>query len=167
MPAMLRRTLALSAILAVASLAAACGGDSDTAGEPDDAGGSPTRATSTTVATPTSVATTTTTGPDAAGTAPTGGGDEAPAADQVVEVEVRDGEPVGGVRRAEVELGASVVVRVTSDVADEVHVHGYDRFAEVEAGGTAEVAFDAEIPGIFEVELEGRGLEILELEVRG
>ncbi len=158
MPAMVRRTRALSVIFVVAALAAACGGDSDMAGEPDDANGSPGSTTSTTAATSTTVATTTT-GPDAAGTAP--------AADQVVEVEVRDGEPVGGVRRVEVELGASVVVRVTSDVADEVHVHGYDRFAEVEAGGTAELVFEAEIPGIFEVELEGRGLEILELEVRG
>ena len=55
---------------------------------------------------------------------------------------------------------------VTSDVADEVHVHGYDEKAAVPANGTVELSFTADIPGVFEVELEQRGRRLLTLEVR-
>jgi hypothetical protein len=54
---------------------------------------------------------------------------------------------------------------VTSDVADEIHVHGYDLSTDVEAGGTAEVKFVADVPGIFEVELEEAVIPLVELEV--
>lgn len=82
-----------------------------------------------------------------------------------VEVEVSDGEVVGGVRRVEVDTGERVLLVVTSDVADEVHVHGVDITGEVEAGGTVDVDFTADIPGVFEIELEERGLQLVELVV--
>src|SRR5919107_1926457 len=75
------------------------------------------------------------------------------------------GEPQGGVKRLTFEKGDRIRFRVVSDVADEVHVHGYDIHADVEAGGRATLSFDATIEGRFEVELEGRGTEIVELEV--
>jgi hypothetical protein len=66
---------------------------------------------------------------------------------------------------AEVALGAEVLLRITSDVADEVHVHGYDLETEVPAGGTAEVRFTADAAGVFEVEFHERGLLLLRLTV--
>jgi len=56
-------------------------------------------------------------------------------------------------------------LRVESDVSDEIHVHGYDLVAAVSSGGIGELQFNADIPGIFEVELEDAGLEILQLVV--
>jgi hypothetical protein len=55
---------------------------------------------------------------------------------------------------------------VNSDVADEVHVHGYDLKAEVPAHGVGAVEFVADQSGVFEVELESRGAQLSQLEVR-
>ena len=49
---------------------------------------------------------------------------------------------------------AHVVITVTSDVADEVHVHGYDLMADVAPGAPATIRFTADAPGRFEIELE-------------
>jgi hypothetical protein len=59
-----------------------------------------------------------------------------------------------------------VTIRVTSDVADEVHVHGYDLMTDVDPGTPATVTFDATIPGVFEVELEKLGQQLLTLQVQ-
>ena len=61
--------------------------------------------------------------------------------------------------------GDQVAFRVRSDIADEVHVHGYDLTKDVQGGGTVHFSFRATIDGIFVVELEGRGEQIAELEV--
>ncbi len=79
---------------------------------------------------------------------------------------VRDGEVVGGVRRATVEKGDRAVLLVRSDVADEIHLHGYDRSAQVGPGKPARIAFSATLAGGFEVELEEHGLQIAQIEVR-
>lgn len=84
---------------------------------------------------------------------------------KVPTVVIRDGEPVGGVETLEYDAGDPIRIEVTSDVADEVHVHGYDLMQDVAAGGTVSFDFPAEIEGIFEVELEGRKEQILELRV--
>jgi hypothetical protein len=78
---------------------------------------------------------------------------------------IRNGEPVGGIEELEFSAGDQVRFRVESDVADEVHVHGYDLMEEVPAGGTVSFDFPAEIEGIFEVELEGRKEQIAEVRV--
>ncbi|MGI9556757.1 MAG: hypothetical protein ACR2N5_02325 [Solirubrobacterales bacterium] len=78
---------------------------------------------------------------------------------------VRDGAPVDGVAELEYSKGDDVRFRVRSDVAEEVHVHGYDIFMEVEAGGSVDFDFPADIDGIFEVELEGSHTQIAELRV--
>ena len=82
-----------------------------------------------------------------------------------VKVVVKGGKPVGGIVRATVAKGGTVALVVHSDVADEVHLHGYDLHTDVPAGGTARITFKADIPGVFEAELEHRGLQILELTV--
>jgi Cu-Zn family superoxide dismutase len=78
---------------------------------------------------------------------------------------VEHGEPVGGVQELEYNAGDRIAFRVESDVADEIHVHGYDLMKDVEAGGSVEFSFPAEIEGIFEVELEGRKEQIAEIRV--
>jgi len=78
---------------------------------------------------------------------------------------VKNGEPVGGVQELEYSAGDQVRFKVDSDVADEIHVHGYDLMKDVPAGGTVSFSFTAEIEGIFEVELEGRKEQIAELRV--
>jgi len=83
----------------------------------------------------------------------------------VVEVTVAGGAVQGGSQRKTIPAGSAVVLRVTSDVADEVHLHGYDLKQDVEAGSTAEISFTADIPGVFEAELESAGLKLVELEV--
>jgi hypothetical protein len=79
---------------------------------------------------------------------------------------VRGGEVRGGIQRATVDQGKQVAIVVSSDVADEVHLHGYDKMVDVAPGKPARLALVASIPGRFEVELEDRGLQIADIEVR-
>jgi hypothetical protein len=78
---------------------------------------------------------------------------------------VRGGRPVGGIRELSYDKGDRIRFKVHSDVADEVHVHGYDLMKDVEAGGTIGFDFPASIEGVFEAELEGRKEQIVELRV--
>jgi len=84
----------------------------------------------------------------------------------VITIRIKDGKPVGGITRVTVEKPQRVELVVHSDIADEVHVHGYDLHQDVEAGGTARIGFPATIQGVFEAELENRKLQILELTVK-
>jgi hypothetical protein len=83
-----------------------------------------------------------------------------------IDVQVKGGRPVGGIQRATATKGRQVAIVVHSDVADEVHVHGYDLHKDVPAGGTVRIQFKADITGVFEAELESRKLQIVELTVR-
>jgi len=83
----------------------------------------------------------------------------------IVRIAVVGGTPEGGIVRETVDKGERVVLVATSDVADEIHIHGYDVSRDVVAGGTARLAFDPMIPGRFEVELESRGVQIAEITV--
>ena len=79
---------------------------------------------------------------------------------------VTGGTPEGGIARDSVARGRTVVIRVTADVADEVHLHGYDLTADVAPGAPATIRVTADAPGRFEVELEDSGIQVAELEVR-
>lgn len=84
---------------------------------------------------------------------------------QRIEVAVAGDAVTGGAGRWTVPLGSTVEVVVGSDTADEVHLHGYDRSAFVTAGATATLRFDADVPGVFELELERSGTPLARLEV--
>jgi hypothetical protein len=101
-----------------------------------------------------------------AGTAPARSDADSAPGDQRIEVEVAGGEVSGDTGRVPVPEGAHVTLTVTSDVADEVHVHGYDLESELEPGAPAEMSFDATIPGVFEVELHESGTVLLTLQVQ-
>lgn len=78
---------------------------------------------------------------------------------------IENGEPVDGVAELEYSAGEEIEFTVESDVAEEIHVHGYDLMKEVPAGGSVTFSFPAEIEGIFEVEMEGMAVQIAELRV--
>ena len=88
-----------------------------------------------------------------------------PPASTVLSVNVRGGS-VEGASRQRAPLNQPVTIRVTSDVAEEVHVHGYDKRAAVTAGSSVDITFVANIPGVFEVELERSHKLLFTLEVR-
>ena len=98
-------------------------------------------------------------------TRPADGPESASMGGKVPTIVIRNGEPVGGIKRLEYSAGDEIRFEVTSDVADEVHVHGYDLMQDVPAGGTVSFDFPAEIEGIFEAELEGRKEQIAEIVV--
>jgi hypothetical protein len=150
MPALRRRvTVAVLAASAALTLAA-CGDD-----------GSPQATGTTTTTTPAATTATTADGTSTSGR-PTTTADPTP----VIEVRVAGGNVQGGVRRERVRQGETVVLRVVADVADHVHLHGYDRMADVGPGKPGQIRFTADIPGVFEVELEDRRQKLLDLEVR-
>jgi ABC-type glycerol-3-phosphate transport system substrate-binding protein len=124
-------------------------------------GGGSSSSTSTSPTTSTSPGTTTT-GTTTAGAAATTTAN----APVTIRVLVKGGKPVGGIQRATVKKGQTVAIVVHSDVADEVHVHGYDLHKDVSAGGTVRIAFPATIVGEFEAELESRKLQIVEFTVK-
>jgi hypothetical protein len=84
---------------------------------------------------------------------------------KVPTIVIRNGEPVGGIKQLEYNAGDEIRFEVKSDIAEEVHVHGYDLMQDVPAGGTVSFDFPAEIEGIFEAELEGRKEQIAEITV--
>jgi hypothetical protein len=81
-------------------------------------------------------------------------------------VRVVDGQPEGGIKTLSFQKGDRVRVRVVSDVADEIHIHGYDVAKDVAQGGSVQFSFPASIEGRFEIELENAGTQIANLEVR-
>jgi hypothetical protein len=87
------------------------------------------------------------------------------AAGQRFEVQVAGGQVSGDTGRVPVAAGEHVTVVITSDVADEAHLHGYDVEAELAPGEPTELGFDATIPGVFELELHGSGTVLLSLQV--
>jgi len=133
-----KAAFACLAALAIAVGLAACGGSSDETNEATATGGV---------------------------TRPADSPESASMGGKVPTIVIRNGEPVGGVKQLEYDAGDEIRFEVKSDVAEEVHVHGYDLMQDVPAGGTVSFDFPAEIEGIFEAELEGRKEQIAEITV--
>ncbi len=135
---------------------AGCGGDDDAPGEAE---AGPESTTSTVADLDTTVA-----GPEST-TSVTVAATTTVAGDSTIIARVEAGSVVEGGERVELDVGEAVVIEVTADVADEVHVHGYDLFAETVPGEATRIEFTADIPGVFEVELEDAHLLLVELQV--
>lgn len=90
---------------------------------------------------------------------------EAEPAPSVPTIAVRDGKPVGGVKKLRFRKGGDIVFLVESDTAGEIHFHGYDVAKDVEAGGSVRFDVPATIDGAFEVEIEDTATPIAEIEV--
>ncbi|MCY3634645.1 MAG: hypothetical protein OXH23_03435 [bacterium] len=82
-----------------------------------------------------------------------------------IEVEVAGSKPVDGVQRHRIDAGDDVTIIVTGDTTDELHVHGYDIVVPFAPGQPGTITFEANIPGIFEVESHHHGDLVMELQV--
>lgn len=88
-----------------------------------------------------------------------------PAEPEVPTVRVLGGKPRGGVQELEFKKGDTIRFRVRSDTPDEIHVHGYDKYADVGPGKPATFRFEGDLTGRFEVELHGTATQIASLRV--
>jgi hypothetical protein len=91
---------------------------------------------------------------DSAPTATTEAPEPRPATERV---RIRGGEVVGGARKITVTKGELVRIEVTSDRADEIHLHGYDITRDVAPGRPARFRLKAENEGVFELEAHDLG----------
>lgn len=71
----------------------------------------------------------------------------------------------GSVQTIKVDKGDTVYFRAKSSTADELHIHGYDKYVELPAGKTVNYKFKADIDGIYEIELHGSGEKLAVLKV--
>ncbi|MCA1674533.1 MAG: hypothetical protein LC799_20870 [Actinobacteria bacterium] len=149
-PTVTRVAMLVGALAVIGGVLSGCGEEPAPGAAPD----MPPAPTSTTIP-PSSPAA----GPSSPATTPAG-----PKA-RILTLTVSGGKASGDTDRVVVPLGTPVTINVTSDAADEIHVHGYDAGARIPAGGTGSVAFIADIPGVFEVELHESGLQLLQLQV--
>lgn len=79
---------------------------------------------------------------------------------------IRGGKTAGGVRRLEFKRGDVVRFSIHSNVADEVHIHGFEITKAVPANRIVLFAFPASIEGVFEVELHEAHVKIAELRIK-
>lgn len=103
--------------------------------------------------------------PSAATSEPATASSSEPAADAAIGIVVTAGQVATKDKIAKVKIGSTVTLLVSSDVADEIHVHGYDVMKDVTANAPATLTFKADQPGRFEVEFEKAGLRLLMLQV--
>jgi hypothetical protein len=84
---------------------------------------------------------------------------------QRIEVSIAHGKVSGATGRVQVAKGRAVTLVVTSDVADEVHLHGYDIEKELVPGKPTTLQFTATLTGVFEVELHKANVVLVHLQV--
>ena len=75
-----------------------------------------------------------------------------PAEPKPTQIQIRGGQVVNGAADIKVTKGGQVVIVVSSDAPDDIHLHGYDIEKPVEPGKPARFDFKADIEGIFEIE---------------
>jgi hypothetical protein len=81
------------------------------------------------------------------------------------ELVIEGGALASGPRRIEVQQGSAIEIKVITDHADELHLHGYDLKLQLTAGEPATLAFSADHSGRFGLELHHSHGEIATLEV--
>jgi heme/copper-type cytochrome/quinol oxidase subunit 2 len=67
-------------------------------------------------------------------------------------LQIKGGEPVGGVQDFKVKKGDEVTIVVTADAHDDIHIHGVDIEKPVEPGKPTTFRFTADTEGIFDIE---------------
>ncbi|WP_060710996.1 hypothetical protein [Pseudonocardia sp. HH130629-09] len=85
---------------------------------------------------------------------------------RVVRIAYSGGRASGDTGTVSVTRGETVRLEVTSDVAEEAHLHGYDREVRLAPGVPATIDLTADIPGEFEFELHSSGAQLATLQVR-
>ena len=80
-------------------------------------------------------------------------------------VELRNGEPVGGVQRLTYTTGDRVRIEVKLDEPQEdVHIHGYEQ-EKLNPSGTVRFDFPATLDGIYELEAHGPSGDVVLAEI--
>lgn len=85
---------------------------------------------------------------------------------RVITIVVKDGRPVGGIRRPTLKKGTLVRIVVKTNAGSEVHLHGYDIEREVVKGKPVVMQFKAKLTGRFELELHDPDALLAQLTVR-
>ena len=88
-----------------------------------------------------------------------------PAGPKVFELIVQGGKLARGPAVIKVTEGDEIVVRITTDKADDLHLHGYDVHAHLKPGETTELRLAATRTGRFEYELHKAHVDLGVLEV--
>ena len=145
-----------AAAVVLAALVTGCGDDGAPKASP-----SPVVTTELPTSAPPTTAPPTSSTPTATSTCPSA--PPLPAGATVVTATVAGGNVTTEHRQWQVKVGSKVRVAVTSDAADEVHVHTYDAKADTVPGCPTAIDFDARIPGTHEVELEKAHVHVLEI----
>ncbi|MGZ0148226.1 cupredoxin domain-containing protein [Kribbella sp. WER1] len=86
-------------------------------------------------------------------------------ADVKIDVTVANGKVNPSGATIKVKAGQTVLVTATSDAAEELHIHGYDKELELTPGKAASVKFTANMKGTFEVETHKSGKLVAKLVV--
>jgi hypothetical protein len=97
------------------------------------------------------------------GTKAQGFGDQPVAAE--FSLKVKGGALVAGPTTLSVRQGQNVVIHISVDHAEELHLHGYDLKVELQPDQTGALAFTADRTGHFEYELEHSRIELGALDV--
>ena len=84
--------------------------------------------------------------------------------DRSFDVSIEDGKM--SPEEISVNRGDTVMLRIGADEPTEIHVHGYDVEQQVEPGKTAEIGFEADLTGRFEIEDHETEEELGVLQVR-
>lgn len=92
--------------------------------------------------------------------------EEGESAARTFDLVVAGGKLVSGPATIVLTQGDLVVLRVRSDLDDELHLHGYDLTLALRTNKTGSLAFQADRSGRFEFELHHGGVEIGALEVQ-
>ena len=83
-----------------------------------------------------------------------------------IEMVIEHGAKRSGPDVIQVSVGDEVNLKLLSDHADELHVHGYDLHADLEAGVPTVLKFKAERSGRFTMELHHSNVDLGALEVQ-
>ncbi|GAB2582224.1 cupredoxin domain-containing protein [Microlunatus antarcticus] len=137
---------------ALGVLLSGCGTSTTPADQPSSAGSAPPAASSSATTSPTTQPGTPAAGSPVAGAV-------------VVSVKVSGGRVQPRLQTTPVKAGQTVTITATSDVADSIHVHGYDKTLDLPPGQTASVSFIADVKGVFEVETHETELLVAKLSV--
>jgi len=76
----------------------------------------------------------------------------APPKPEATKIDIRGGEVAGGAAEINAKNGDTVVIVVSADAPDDIHLHGYDIEKKVEPGKPATFRFKANLEGEFELE---------------
>ncbi|MGN6246132.1 MAG: cupredoxin domain-containing protein [Motilibacteraceae bacterium] len=159
-----RAVLVASGLVAAGLLTACSAGGSGTSGT-GTSGASPTASTGgSTVSASASASSGGSAGVTASASASAGSSDGASVA--AISVSIAGGKVSPAPDRIQVKTGTTVTLTVTSDVADQVHVHGIDKEFDVGPGVPGSITFTVTDPGVYEVETHESGKTLFQLVVR-